>query len=443
MNMYSYSIRKIIRIMPVLFLFLFLVVKAQSQTPIGLQDAIRMAQQSNRSILRANQSIDVQKAGYEQTKGAFLPYFGMNLTDIASNNPLNVFGFKLLHEDVIQEDFNPAFLNSPNVTNHFNLTVNAMMPLYNPEAKAEQEAVAHQIKMSESMAARTADGVKMEVIKAYYGLLLSQNAVTVLTDTYNAAQTNYEVVVNHYKQGLMLKSDLLEMQVMVHQAELALQSAAMNVENAQSQFNHILGVLNDTQYLPIDALSPASTLNINDGILNTQRADFEAMRYGIQAMESMVTATDRSFLPKVKAFAGFELNDGIPFAMRANNFQVGVTVGWDIYKGNMRKTTINKTKAEIAEKELELAEAQANANLEILMTQRLIENIKSQIALLDLTIDQSEEALRIRKNRLEQGLEKSADIISAETHITQKRLERLQALYQLNVKHAYLTYLLN
>jgi outer membrane protein TolC len=317
-----------------------------------------------------------------------------------------------------------------------------MMPLYNPEAKAEQEAVSHQIKMSESMALRMTEGIEMEVVQSYYRLLLSQNAVTVLNGTYAAAQSNYNVVENYYNQGLMLKSDLLEMQVMVNQSELALQSAQMNVENAQSQFRHVLGVVTQTDYLPIDALSAASTLDISEGELSAHRADFESMQHGINAMHSMVTAADKSFLPKVKAFAGFELNDGIPFAMRANNFQVGVTVGWDIYKGNMRQTTINKTKAEIAEKQLELEENKAQAELEILITRRAIDHIKSQIALHDLAISQTEEALKIRKNRFEQGLEKSNDIIMAETQLTQKRLERLQALYDLNVKHAYLKYLL-
>lgn len=125
-----------------------------------------IAQQSNRSILRSKQSLVVKEATYEQTKGNFLPYFGVNLTDIVSNNPLNVFGFKLLHEDACQEGFNPALLNSPDVINHYNLSLNAMMPLYNPEAKAEHKADKHQIKMSESMAQQTSEAIELEVIKS-------------------------------------------------------------------------------------------------------------------------------------------------------------------------------------------------------------------------------------------------------------------------------------
>ncbi len=441
--MYSYHIKRTFFQLLLLSLATFIGSSAQGQTPLTLSEAITIAQQSNRSILRSQQSILVKKASYEQTKGNFLPYFGVNLTDVISNNPLNVFGFKLLHEDVRQEDFNPALLNAPNVTNHFNLSFNAMMPLYNPEAKAEQEAVQHQINMSESMAQRTSEGIELEVIKTYYLLLLSQNAVDVLIETQKAAQSNYEVVENYFNQGLMLKSDLLEMQIMVNQSALALQSSQINLANAQSQFNYILGGTDKEAYQPIDAMLSMSSIDINTEELNKNRADFQAMNYGIQAMESMVSATDKSFLPKIKAFAGFELNDNIPFAMGANNFQVGVTVGWDIYKGNIRNTTINKTKAEIEEKRLELEENMAAAQLEIVKNRREITDIKSQIELHDLSIGQAEEALTIRKNRFKQGLEKSTDIINSETQLSQRKLARLQSLYALNIKHAYLKFLLN
>jgi len=401
-----------------------------------------IAQKNNRAILKSQQSVVINEATYEQTKGNFLPYFGVNLTDVVTNNPLNVFGFKLLQEDVEQADFNPALLNAPDVTNNFQLSINAMMPLYNPEAKAEQIAVQHQISMAQSMAQRTSEGIELEVIKSYYLLLLSQNAIDVLTETNNAARANYDILNNFYDQGLVLKSDLLDMQIMVNQSEMALQSATYQLANAQSQFNYILGGAEEVQYRPMDAMSDLSKVAENPTAFNVNRADFKAMEYGIQAMESMVKATDKSFLPKIKAFAGFDINDDIPFGVGANNFQVGVTVGWDIYKGNMRNSTINKTNAEIKQKRMELEDSIASAQLELIKTRREIADTKSQITLDELSIKQAEEALKIRKNRFKQGLEKSTDIINAETQLSQRKLARLQSLYKLHVQNAYLDFLL-
>ncbi len=413
------------------------------QTPIKLDDAIEMARKSNRSIQIANQSIAVQEATFEQTKGNFLPYFGIQLTDMVTNNPLNVFGFKLKQEVVEQSDFDPVLLNDPDIRNQFNLSFNAMMPIYNPEAKAEQNAVRSQIKMKASMADRTAQGVELEVIKSYYMLGLALNALEVLEDTYEAAQSNYTIADNIFNQGLMLKSDLLDMNIMVNQSKLALTSAKINVANAQSQFNYVLNTDNHTEYTPTDGLVDQNEIVLLQEEINPNRADFKAMYHGIEAMESMVKSADKSFLPKLKAFGNFELNDEVPFEKNAHNFLVGISLGWDIYKGNMRKTTINKTKAEIAEKQMELERNIAKAKLEIVNTRRSIEDLNAQIELHDLSIAQAEEALIIRKNRFKQGLEKSTDIINAETQLSHKKLARLNSLFELNMKNAYLKFLLN
>ncbi len=65
-----------------------------------------------------------------------------------------------------------------------------------------------------------------------------------------------------------------------------------------------------------------------------------------------------------------------------------------------------------------------------------------QIKMHELSIEQAKEALKIRKNRFAQGLEKSTDIINAETQLSLRKLARLQSFYELNMKIAYLKYLL-
>ncbi|MBT8220078.1 MAG: TolC family protein [Bacteroidia bacterium] len=442
MNMYSYTnLTKLLSL--TVLLFLYPGIEVSAQTPITLEQAIEMARQSNRSIQLADQTTAIKRATLEQSKAHFLPYFGVQLTDLATNNPLNVFGFKLMQEDVKQSDFAPDLLNDPDVRNNFNLSLNAMMTLYNPEARAEQDAVKAQIKMSEAMAHRVADGIQLEVIKAYYALLLTQHTVEVLENTYAASQANYEIVDNYFNQGLMLKSDLLDMQIMVNQSELSLGTAQMKVANAQSYFNHILNTSEYTEYLPTDELRDKEELLIAEGNLNPERADFKAMQYGISALENMAEAADKSNRPKLNVFSSYALNDEIPFDNRATNFQIGLSVGWDIYKGNLRKSTLQKTNAEINEQQLALEQKLAEAELEILNTQRAIEDINSQIELHELSIEQAEEALKIRKNRFAQGLEKSTDIINAETQLSHKKLARLSSLFELNMKNAYLKFLLN
>ncbi len=442
MNMYSCTFNKKFTLATVILGLMFSYI-ATAQVKISLDEALGMARDRNQTIQMAQWDTEIQKAVLEQSKGNFLPYFGVQVNDIATNNPLQVFGFKLLQEEVQQSDFNPSLLNSPDVHNQFNLAFNAMMPLYNPEARSEQQAIKSRIQMTDAMAKRTMQGIELEVIQAYYMLQVTSAAIDVLEKSLTAAQSNYKVVKDLYDQGLMLQSDVLEVQVQVNQATLALGSARMNAENARAQFNYLLN--NDTIviYTVSDTLEDWSPEDFGINELNTNRADLEALRHGIVALEHVAEASRKSFFPKVRAFGSFELNDAIPFENRANNFQIGLSLNWDIYAGNRRKPTIDKTRSEIAKQKVMLEQRMAESKLELKKTSLAIAEILDQIKIHDLSIQQGSEALQIRKNRLAQGLEKSTDIITAETQLSQKKLARLNALYELNVKSAYLNFLMN
>ena len=49
--------------------------------------------------------------------------------------------------------------------------------------------------------------------------------------------------------------------------------------------------------------------------------------------------------------------------------------------------------------------------------------LKISMNLTNLAVEQSKEALRIRTNRFEQGLEKTSDLLISETKYLQKQLE--------------------
>ena len=56
-------------------------------------------------------------------------------------------------------------------------------------------------------------------------------------------------------------------------------------------------------------------------------------------------------------------------------------------------------------------------------------------------MEQSKEALRIRTNRFEQGLEKTSDLLISETQYLQKQLEQLQTIFSYNFTKAYVEFL--
>ena len=67
---------------------------------------------------------------------------------------------------------------------------------------------------------------------------------------------------------------------------------------------------------------------------------------------------------------------------------------------------------------------------------------ENKLQLSQLAYEQSQEVFRIRENRFAQGLEKTTDLLAAETQMAQKELEVLQAVFEYNFTKEYLQFLL-
>jgi outer membrane protein TolC len=81
------------------------------------------------------------------------------------------------------------------------------------------------------------------------------------------------------------------------------------------------------------------------------------------------------------------------------------------------------------------------SNLELNKAKRQLIDAKNRLDLNELAVQQSKESLRIRKNRFQEGLEKTSDLLQAETQFSQKELEFYQTMYEYNYAQAYLKFL--
>ena len=112
-----------------------------------------------------------------------------------------------------------------------------------------------------------------------------------------------------------------------------------------------------------------------------------------------------------------------------------------ILKGTKRFGKAQKSKAEFEKSKLELEQYISQSNLELNKANRMMRDAENRLKLTELALQQSEESLRIRTNRFEQGLEKTSDLLMAETQYAQKQLEYYQTIFEYNYAHAYLNFL--
>lgn len=423
------------------FLVLFGInIQAQEIIPISKTEVLTKVSENNTSIKISQEEFNAAKAEYNQTNAVFLPNITASHTGISTTNPLMAFGSKLNQGILTQNDFNPALLNNPEQTQNFATIIKVEQPLINLDGFYERKAAKSKMDAMSLQSKRTEDYLTFEVEKAYMQLQLAYKAVDVLEKALKAANANEEMAANSFKEGFLQKADVLNVEVRVTEVKNQLQTAKSNVQNAS---NYLSFLMNDESYViyrPSENLSVAS-FNVDDKKISENRSDIKAMELALKGFEAMNKADKMAFLPRLNAFGSYEMYDNKIFQGDANGYIIGAQLSWDIFQGSKRFGKAQKSKAEFEKSKLEYNQYVSKSNLELNKVKRQLIDAKNRLELTSLAMQQSEESLRIRKNRFKEGLEKTSDLLMAETQFSQKQLEYYQTIFEYNFTQTYLEFL--
>lgn len=413
---------------------------AQQTVPISKAEVLEKVTQQNNKLKIGEQEVLSAKGDYNQTNAVFLPNISASHTGMATTNPLMAFGFKLNQEIVTQADFDPNKLNNPSQINMFATKFEVQQPIINIDGIFQRKAAKAKWEATEMQLARMGDYLSLETEKAYMQLQLAYKSVDVLKTVLNAAEENLRLANNSFKQGYLQQSDLLAVQVRVTEVENQLQYAKSNVVNTSEYLAVLMNEEVSGIYKPTDSLHVSSEISINTS-LSDNRSDIRAMQHATEAYKQNYKADKMSFLPRLNAFGSYELYDDKIFQADANGYLFGAALTWDIFQGSKRFGKTQKSKAEFNKASLELQQYKSESQLELNKAKRMFEDAKNNLRLTELALEQSEEALRIRTNRFREGLEKTTDLLMAETQYSQKQLEYFSTVFQHNYALAYLEFL--
>ena len=414
--------------------------QAQEVKPISKSEVLTQVSENNTSIKISEEEFNQAKADYRQTNAIFLPNITASHTGISTTNPLMAFGSKLNQEILTMNDFNPALLNDPEATQNFATKLEVQQPLINVDGIFQRKAAKSKMEAMSLKTQRTEDYIAFEVDKAYMQLQLAYKAVDVLEKALEAANANKKLADNSYEQGYLQRADVLNVEVRVTEVKNQLQQAKSNVQNASNYLSFLMNDDTFITYKPSDTLTPyVRTMELKTFTEN--RSDIKAMQLASKAYEAMSKADKMAFLPRLNAFGSYEMYDDKIFQADANGYIVGAQLSWDIFQGSKRFGKAQKSRAEFEKSKLEYNQYVSKSKLELNKAKRMLIDAENKLNLSKLALDQSEESLRIRTDRFKEGLEKTSDLLMAETQYAQKQLEYYQTIFEYNYALAYVNFL--
>lgn len=433
-------------LLPTLCSFLLSVPAATAQDTVAVQldldQVLTATLAGNRELQAARLDEQVSLARYRETDALFLPRLDLSYTAFNSNNPLSAFGFKLQQQSITQQDFNPDLLNNPSGTADFTTKIELQQPLLSPDLLYQRKGAARQLESWQYRTLRTKEYLAYQAQLAYLRLQLAYEAVTLLESSLATVRALYTFTDNRYQKGLLQRSDVLNVQVQLAGVGTSLAKAKSNIANASDQLGLLMGKPGGIVYAPTSRLQPENgQLIAASGAVAAGRADLAALQKAIDAYDLMIRSAAMSHLPRLNAFASYQLNDNSMPGFGSNAYLVGAQLSWNLFNGNRNKNTIAGLRAEREKLQQQLSRQQEQSNVELQATNRAIADAQLEILQQKKAEEQASESLRVLQNRYRQGLVNTTDMLMATTQLSKQEFDLVQALFNLRAAEAYRQFL--
>lgn len=417
---------------------------AQDTVKVSLQELRQKPLDQNLQLILAQKEIELTEAELLKTRAMHLPNITASYTMMNTNSPLNTFGTKLNQSRIGMNDFNPILLNNPKNIFDFGPKIEVQQPIINMDMVYQKKAGTVKTEVLKIKKERAAEYLRFELDKAYYMLQFAYKVLQTLEIAQNTTLANKKVIDNYYINGMVQKSDVLYLDVRLNEVKAQIQVAQTNIQNASDYLFALLNEVGNGKTLkPSSELSYQTSIIAADQQLNTKRKDLQAYRKSFEAYNWMEKSAKSKLLPRLNAFGSFEMHDNKFYEFNGNGYLIGLQISWNLFDGLKSISDQKAHKADYNRAKADLDKYTQQSELELNKAYRQLQDAIAKINLTESAWSLSKEAYRIRKNRYDQGLEKSADLLTAETLMAQKELEYHQAVFEYNTATAYYKFLNN
>lgn len=274
-------------------------------------------------------------------------------------------------------------------------------------------------------AAKTKEDITMRVVNYYTALYKAQKTLDILNENQKSAKQRVTDFTELEKNGIIPRNDLLKAQLLVSRTQISIDEAQNNLNNINFYLATLLKIDTNTK-LEVDETDFFNLKTDNapksDAVALENRKDLEAIHFQQKASEANIKIAKSGYYPSISLIGGYTALDlkDIVTVKYAMNFGVGLS--YDI--GGILK---NKAHVKAAEsKALEVK------NSEAILTDRIKNEVQKALEDYDLAINQSvvydeavqqaSENYRIVKDKFDNGLSDTNDLVEADVEYLATKL---------------------
>lgn len=413
---------------------------AQQKSSLTLDQAVQMAWSKSNDVILGNTKVNTKKYELQAAKNSQYPDLKIagqyqRLTKASIDLKLNQNGSS----------------QAPPIVDQLILgQVNASLPVFSGFKIQNSINVSENLLQAESaIASQTKEEIALKVVEYYASLYKAQKTHEILKENQKRAQQRAFDFSELEKNGIIPRNDLLKSQLQVSRVQLSIDETDKNIKI----INYYLVTL---LKLPLETkleVREGDFLNFRMDNIPTDekpalenRKDLEASKFEEKASLANVKIAQSGYYPSITIIGGYTSLDlkNVIVVQNAMNFGVGVSYDLSniLKNGNMVKL------AESRSLEVQNSQEILTDNIKI-QVQQAIENYDLSLRQSQVYIqafDQASENYRIVKDKYENGLSDTNDLLEADVdqlsskinttlakaNIIQKYYELLSATGQLS-----------
>lgn len=389
--------------------------QAQQSRPLSLKEAIELSIGNSKKLKVSQAKIDQATAELSEAKLRQYPDLKVSGSYLRINKP-NI---------DLKANLGSSGEGNGGQTQEFNVNqvvygmATASVPLFSGlRIRNGIESAKYLKKAAELDAQQDKDELIQNTVAAYYNLYKAQAAVNLVQENLKQAQQRTKDFSNLEQNGLIARNDLLKVQLQESNVELTLVDAENNRSIANFNMDLMLGLDENTE-LKLDDSELGKAYKIGsledwESKALSNRADYLALEQRQEASRSGVKAAQGEYYPSLALTGGYVAADIHNFLTVTNALNAGVGLSYNL--AALYKNGANVKKAKAQQEQLHWSGQQLNDGIRMEVHQayqNYLENIK-KIDVYHKAVEQAKENYRITKNKYDNALVTTTDLLDAD-----------------------------
>jgi len=347
----------------------------------------------------------------------------------------------LRQERFTQADFALSALNEPAALTNVRTMIEIQQPLFSGGgALSQRRAAAEQVEAASARLVRTRQHMQFAAAEAYWRLVLSFEALSVVEAGVAAAMSHALQAEKAWRAGSVSRSQMLAARLRVAELEANLIDAHHQRDVANDGLTHLLNLplatlLEPADELDLPSIDPLAKIDSSTSE-SPHRADVRALDAQLRASRHMVRREGAAYLPEIHAFARFAWDGQKPLRADGETWSAGASLSWSIFDGFLTQGRVQQARARATQIDLALVDLHNRVDRQVRDAARQLDAAQQRAEVAATAIASAQEHLRVTRIEYDHGIVTTTELLDAEVVRRSAQLRLLQAIHDVRISKA-------